>query len=103
MKPLNSRKVLFFSIILVFGFLTIICGPTYSEQVQQEFKAVSITHELEGFEECTECHIAGELGGEATIVDEQHHCTECHGIQPMPPFDHSASQDDSCIICHTPE
>ncbi len=72
-------------------------------EIQPPEDAVAMTHEVEGFEDCTGCHYAEGSDEGATTVDEQHYCSACHEmVQPFH-FDHGSPPNASCTLCHRPE
>ena len=62
-----------------------------------------MSHELEGYEDCSGCHYEGGSDEGAPIVDKQHYCSACHEMAHPFDFDHGAPPNDSCTLCHRPE
>lgn len=101
------------SILVIYGCKSILQEqiPPVSEEVLPEAppeilppeNAVAMPHEIQNFEDCTGCHY--EEGSEegATIVDEQHYCNACHDMSQPFQFNHGASPNESCRLCHRPQ
>ncbi len=77
--------------------------PEDTHYIQPPEDAVAITHEVEGFEDCTGCHNAGGMDEGATVVDEEHYCSACHEMAQPLHFDHGSPPNESCTLCHRPE
>lgn len=77
--------------------------PEEPHEIQPPEDAVAMTHDIEGFEDCTGCHYEGGLDEGATIVDQQHYCSACHEMAEALPFDHGEPPNASCTLCHRPE
>ena len=58
--------------------------------------ASGMPHEMEGHEDCINCHFSED---EATFVSEEHHCNKCHEMAEPFPFDHG-DPNEACIVCH---
>ena len=65
--------------------------------------AVAMTHEINGFEDCTGCHYDGGSDGNATVVAKEHYCGACHEMANPFEFDHGNPPNESCTLCHRPE
>ena len=85
------------------AFITDEALPEESHEVQPPEDAVAMTHEVEGFEDCTGCHFDGGSDGDATLVEKEHYCSACHELAQPFPFDHGDPPNVSCTLCHRPE
>jgi len=72
-------------------------------KIQPPEDAVAMTHEVEGFEDCTGCHFDGGPDEDATIIEKEHYCSACHEMAQPLPFDHGDPPNVSCTMCHRPE
>lgn len=77
--------------------------PEEPHEIEPPEDAVAMTHEIEGFEDCTGCHCEGGSDEDATVVDKQHYCNACHEMAQPFHFDHGAPPNESCTLCHRPE
>ncbi len=77
--------------------------PEEPHEVQAPEDAVAMTHEVEGFEDCTGCHFDGGSDGDATVVEMEHYCSACHEMAQPIPFDHGDPPNVSCTLCHRQE
>jgi len=77
--------------------------PEKPHEIEPPEDAVAMTHEIEGFEDCTGCHYENGSDEDATVVDKQHYCSACHEMARPFQFDHGAPPNESCTLCHRPE
>ena len=72
-------------------------------EIQPPEDAVAMTHEIQGFEDCTGCHFDGGSDEDANVIEKEHYCSACHEMAQPLPFDHGEAPNASCTLCHRPE